>query len=560
MRTWPVAVAVTAFLSVGTGVLHAQDAIPGERLDPSTYGPGVIETMQDAIARDQMGAAGWDFPVHAPIIPGWYYTPGGPRGQSEGELSPTAGQPPKLLRSFQGVIRGDAGSFSYPPDTIGAVGPSHYVETVNRNFAVYNKATGAQLTNILLGSFLPGSNGDPRVLFDQHSGRFIVLVTDFNAGARFYLAVSLTSDPMGSWFKVSFLTAQGADAGKWPDYPTLGVDQYGIYSAAYMVGGGATMTIFAMDKAPLIAPTPSLGTVTAFRTLPWEGAIQPAHTYGTPAGEYVVSYYGSSGIRVRRVNPPLTAPTLTEVGTVSVPAFSSPPNAPALGSSVPLNTVDARLMMSVYRDGFIWTAHTIAYNGRAACRWYQIQVSPLVSKQYGTIADGARYYYFPGLMVNKSGEVVVGFTGSKADEYASCYFTGRRATEPLGQMATPVLYKAGLAPQNNIDGYGRNRWGDYSYTTLDPVDETTLWTIQEYGHANNIWGTYVGVLAFFSKGDLNCDGVVNNFDIDPFVLALTDPAGYAQKFPNCDRLLADCNGDGVVDNFDIDPFVKLLSP
>jgi len=60
-------------------------------------------------------------------------------------------------------------------------------------------------------------------------------------------------------------------------------------------------------------------------------------------------------------------------------------------------------------------------------------------------------------------------------------------------------------------------------------------------------------------GDLNCDWAVNNFDIDAFVLALTDPAGYAQKFPNCDRMLADCNGDGVVDNFDIDPFVELLT-
>jgi len=62
------------------------------------------------------------------------------------------------------------------------------------------------------------------------------------------------------------------------------------------------------------------------------------------------------------------------------------------------------------------------------------------------------------------------------------------------------------------------------------------------------------------NGDLNCDGVTNNFDIDPFVLALTDPAGYAQQFPSCDRLLADCNGDAAVDNFDIDPFVKLLTP
>jgi hypothetical protein len=64
----------------------------------------------------------------------------------------------------------------------------------------------------------------------------------------------------------------------------------------------------------------------------------------------------------------------------------------------------------------------------------------------------------------------------------------------------------------------------------------------------------------YFPGDLNCDGAVNNFDIDPFVLALTDPSGYAQKFPDCDRMLADVNGDGVVDNFDIDPFVKRLTP
>jgi len=61
-------------------------------------------------------------------------------------------------------------------------------------------------------------------------------------------------------------------------------------------------------------------------------------------------------------------------------------------------------------------------------------------------------------------------------------------------------------------------------------------------------------------GDLNCDNVVNNFDIDPFVLALTNPAGYAAAFPDCNRMRADINGDGKVDNFDIDPFVRLLTP
>jgi len=56
------------------------------------------------------------------------------------------------------------------------------------------------------------------------------------------------------------------------------------------------------------------------------------------------------------------------------------------------------------------------------------------------------------------------------------------------------------------------------------------------------------------NGDVNLDGYLNNFDIDPFVAVLTgqDPD------PN-HRAAADVNRDGVVDNFDIDPFVKLLT-
>lgn len=60
-------------------------------------------------------------------------------------------------------------------------------------------------------------------------------------------------------------------------------------------------------------------------------------------------------------------------------------------------------------------------------------------------------------------------------------------------------------------------------------------------------------------GDLNCDGIVNNFDIDAFVLALTDPEGYDAAYPDCERLNGDINSDGVVNNFDIDPFVDLLT-
>jgi hypothetical protein len=60
-------------------------------------------------------------------------------------------------------------------------------------------------------------------------------------------------------------------------------------------------------------------------------------------------------------------------------------------------------------------------------------------------------------------------------------------------------------------------------------------------------------------GDLNCDGVVDFGDINPFVLALSDPAGYQAAFPNCDILNGDCSGNGSVDFDDINPFVAILS-
>ena len=63
----------------------------------------------------------------------------------------------------------------------------------------------------------------------------------------------------------------------------------------------------------------------------------------------------------------------------------------------------------------------------------------------------------------------------------------------------------------------------------------------------------------YPPGDLNCDGLVNSFDIDPFVLALTGPEDYAVAYPDCDVILADCNGDGLVNSFDIDPFVLMLT-
>lgn len=60
------------------------------------------------------------------------------------------------------------------------------------------------------------------------------------------------------------------------------------------------------------------------------------------------------------------------------------------------------------------------------------------------------------------------------------------------------------------------------------------------------------------RGDANCDGVLNNFDIDAFMLALLTPATYQFRYPACAIASWDLDGDGRVTNLDINGFVANL--
>ncbi len=60
------------------------------------------------------------------------------------------------------------------------------------------------------------------------------------------------------------------------------------------------------------------------------------------------------------------------------------------------------------------------------------------------------------------------------------------------------------------------------------------------------------------RGDANCDCAIDFFDIDPFLIALFDAAGYADAQPYCALDRCDLDADGGVNFFDIGPFVECL--
>lgn len=89
-------------------------------------------------------------------------------------------------------------------------------------------------------------------------------------------------------------------------------------------------------------------------------------------------------------------------------------------------------------------------------------------------------------------------------------------------------------------------WQDEIFDLLDAANEAV------YGLA------WRGLAA--QQGDMNGDGQVNTEDINPFILAMTNPAAYALQFPHVDMVyVGDASGDGLVNTEDINGFISLLT-
>ncbi len=429
--------------------------------------------------------------------------------------------------SLQDQVAAFAGEFWIPPDTMGAIGPNHFVEVINGSVAIFSRQ-GAQLSHVSLDSFFflapnfPRNRSfDPRVLFDRRSDRWFALATEF--GDPFFedndviLAVSRTNDPTGVWDK--YVIPVGVPSGAdqfFTDFPSLAVDDNGVYIGAtiFPLSGADTFSkIAATPKASLIAGSPSLGVVTQFSNITdMYSTPQPANNHDAVGPTDPVWFMGSSAlvfadIVYRTLTWNAGVPILSATTNLTSPAYAAPINAPANGSAVAISVGDDRIQNAVIRNDRLWTCRNVGVNiagsetnpNRTACEWFELNVSslPATIVQRGRVFDAGspqRFYYYPSIMVNGLGHVAMGFSGSRSNEFVSAFVTGRLASDPPNTMVLPILLKAGTRPYQLTDGIGRNRWGDYSYTSLDPNDDMSFWTIQEFAtgpSAGNVWSTWV---------------------------------------------------------------------
>ncbi|MEW6250081.1 MAG: CHRD domain-containing protein [Planctomycetota bacterium] len=133
-----------------------------------------------------------------------------------------------------------------------------------------------------------------------------------------------------------------------------------------------------------------------------------------------------------------------------------------------------------------------------------------------------------------------------------------------GEVGTPIFDLGPPSAWEDLEGYGIGRTLDvpfppqYFPALVNGETYISLATMR-FPQGEVRGQIHQPPPAQYQIGDLNCDGRVDFDDINPFVMALSDPAGYEQAYPNCLIIAGDINMDGAVNFEDINPFVALLT-
>ncbi len=393
-----------------------------------------------------------------------------------------------------------------PPDTMGAIGPDHYIELINGRYAAFLKSNGAELESSSLNAFWnaagaapAGNSFDPRVLYDHDSGRWFAVSVDNAQGPNnFLVAVSDTSDPTDGW--TGFKIDADSDNAQWADFPTVGINADALCVSANMFGSSFRVNILVLPKADLLLPVPTVANATlleSFTSTQVGSALQPVIDFDgdDPLALPILSRYSSSSLRRMTMLGPMTSPALSIGPLIGTTSFGTPPDADQPPMPFPkqdIDTGDSRFSGNVIlRNGILWAVQTINSGGRAAVRFFKINAATDAMLHEDVISDPQLAFYYPSIAVNELGDLVIGFSGSSSTQAVACYAAAGLTSGGATTLFAPVRIQNGFNDYEIIDGSGRNRWGDYSATTLDPVDSTRFWTAQEFVIGEDEWATKI---------------------------------------------------------------------
>ncbi|MEJ2710412.1 MAG: Ig-like domain-containing protein [Anaerolineales bacterium] len=434
------------------------------------------------------------------------------------------------LSSFEGVSNVNG---VLPPDTVGDIGPNHYVQMVNLSFAVYDRSGNllyGPVDNNTLWQGFGGpcettNDGDPVVLYDHLADRWLMSQFALPKYPRgpFYqcIAVSQTGNPLGGWNRYEFLISQK----KLNDYPKFGVWSDGYYMTVnqftcnmfFCNWGGEGVVAFERDQM-LSGQQARMVYFDLYNTDPNLAGMLPSDLDGPapPAGapnvfaQFDDDAWGYSPDQLQlwqfHVDWANTAnSTFTKAATLNTAAFDSnmcggSRNCIPQPGGTNVDAIADRLMFRLQYRNFgdhqtLVVNHTVDVDGtdHAGVRWYELRDSGggWDIQQQGTFAPDGDQRWMGSAAMNGNGSLALGYSVSSYATSPSIRYTGRLAGDPPGLMTQGEgEIVAGAGYQQHTSG----RWGDYSMLAVDPTDDCTFWYTQEYyaSVSSAGWQTRIG--------------------------------------------------------------------
>ncbi len=418
---------------------------------------------------------------------------------------------PAPLFTFDGTGNPTGCGGCSPPDTVGDIGPNHYVQIVNATKVMVFDSTGAvvegpyNLGTLWTSGNCAGNAGDPVVNYDPLADRWVL--SQFAGPSHLCFAVSTSPDPADSYNVYTFDVVQFPDyfkVGVWPDAYYVGANQSSYAAIAVerekMLAGLAASSVRFTGGANLFLPAD----VDGVEPPP---AGSPGHLYTYLDNSF---HGGSDRIEVWDLAVDWTAPggaTFTLAANLPVAAFTYSVCgffnfncAKQPGTTQRLDTVSEWPMFRfAYRNrgAFESFVGTFTVGGAAsevggAPRWFEVRKS---GSAWGLFQEGTydpadnHDRYMGSAAEDSAGNLALGYSVSSTALAPAIRYAVRSPADPLGTLGAEATLIDGAGSQT-----GSNRWGDYSALGVDPADDCTFYYTNEYypTTASTTWSTRIG--------------------------------------------------------------------
>lgn len=438
------------------------------------------------------------------------------------------------LVNVQGL--GEIGS---PHDPSGDVSDLYYVQAINVTevgvFDLSGNLVQQFAMNTLWADLGESSAGDPIVLYDEQSDKWFI--TEFTDPANLLVAVSVTSDPLGSYFAYSFATPE------FPDYPKYAITPDALVVTTNEGGAGALHQYF-IDIAALRSGAETAAIV----------RVEVLGNNNTEAGFYVTTPADWNGHQLPFDRRPITLAlndsswpngpdqdqielyrflvdfqnpdntTVEQTSIVTTPFDGFPCSAVGFGfACVPQldgGGLDAipELVMNVPHWRNFGSHESLVFNfitdvtdgdNLSGIRWVELRRTANTDwtlYQEGTFApDDGLDRYMGSIAIDAAGNIGLAYNVSSEDTYVGVRFTGRYATDPLGVMTVAEgRVVEGGSPINS-----GGRFGDYSQMSVSPLGDNTFWYTTEYATDDDAGTRILAFQLSRDTFDLTARAIVN---------------------------------------------------